>query len=277
MDNGKHSRQHRAGKLNVILHGALVYQREQPNQITAWIPKLDHHVYRAGNWLAETDLQPGHYLLEGVDPAETGAFDPMRNLILKPPQPNKPDESLVYANLIFPWPKKITSLRVAKIPEDFFKHSDELAVECNPQFAATLQILTYDFEDDTRLKLADATLKPSCGHYWEPVLIDGYINLHIFAAEDHFEQPSLAVEDFKTCAEMFGYKIRLPRPVPVSGVDHTEPPDGVAEEETEDLAPRTLRMGLLGRLVKQNGDANQAWFGDDALDGVPGGCWDLVC
>lgn len=278
MDSGSNSQQQRSGTLNVILHGALLYQRdEKANQITAWIPKLDpEHAYRAGNWLAETELRPGHYRLEGVENGGTGIFDPARNLILRPP-PRKPDEDQIFANLIFPWPKTITSLRVAKVQRNLFEHSDELVGESNQQNAATLQIFSYDFRDDTKLKLADAKLKPTGGHYWEPVFTGDYINLHIFAGEDHYEQPSGAVEEFGKCAEMFGYNIRLLRPVPASGVDDTEPPEGVAAEETEDLAPRTLRMALLGRLVTQKGDANQAWFGDDALDGNPGACWDFVC
>jgi len=49
-------------------------------------------------------------------------------------------------------------------------------------------------------------------------------------------------------------------------------PAGVAAEETEDLAPRTLRMARLGRLVTLNGDANLAWYGNDALDSDPSAC-----
>ena len=42
------------------------------------------------------------------------------------------------------------------------------------------------------------------GHYWEPVLTDGHINLHIFSAEDHFHKPSNAEEDFNKCVDLLG-------------------------------------------------------------------------
>jgi hypothetical protein len=268
--------QHQSGTLNVILHGFyLLEQDKKARQITAWIPKLDQHVYRAGNWLAEAALQPGHYQLEGVKVGGTGTFDPKRNLILKPP-PRKPDDGQIHAKLIFPWPETITSLRVAMIPRELFKAPDDIVGERDRQPLATLWVFTYKYDSDANLKLADAKLKPSGGHYWEPVSIHNHVNLHVFAAEDHYEQPSLAVPDFGECAEMFGYRIRLLRSL-LSGVRHTRPPHGVAQEETEGLAPRTLRMALLGRLFKQKGDTNQAWYGDEALDGDPLYCGFGIC
>jgi hypothetical protein len=278
MDNGKNSQQQRSGTLNVIFHGTVVYQRDAgAAQITAWIPKVDpEHVYRAGNWLAETDLQAGHYRLEGVETDATGVFVPEKNLILKPPR-RTPDEDQIHAKLIFPWPKTITSLRVAPVERKFFEHADDLVGESDQQHVAAVQVFTYDFEDDTKLKLANAKLKPSGGHYWEPVFTGDTINLHVFSAEDHYEQPSLAIQDFGKSAELFGYEVKLLRSLPMSGVHDTDTPKGVDPKETEDLAPRTLRLALLGRLVKGSGNANQAWYGDDALDGDPGACGGFAC
>jgi hypothetical protein len=277
MATRKSSPKHRSGTLNVVFHGTFVYQRDtKANHITAWIPTIDQHVYRAGNWLAETELLNGNYRLEGVAKDGRGTFDPARNLILKRPR-IKPDEGRMHAKLILPWPKTITSLRVATVAREFLQPSDELEGNSDPQHIATVQVFTYPFEDDTKLKLADYKLQPTGGHYWEPVFTEDSINLHIFSAEDHYEQPSLAITDFGKCAELFGYKLKLLQSAPTSAVHDTDTPKGIDRQETEDLAPRTLRMALLGRLVKQKGNANQAWYGEDALDGNPLGCGDFIC
>jgi hypothetical protein len=278
MSNGTNSQPNRSGILNVIFHGTFVFQRdEKAERITAWIPKLDpEHVYRAGSWLAETELQRGHYQLEGVETGGTGIFDPARNLILNPP-PHEPDEAEIHAHLTLPWPKTVTSLRIATISRRFFRAADELVDDRESQHAAAVQVFTYDFQDDNRLKLADCTLKPSGGHYWEPVYVGNYVNLHIFSAEDHYEQPSLAIDDFGKTAGLFGFKLSLRKSLPMSGVRDNETPEGVDPKETEDLAPRTLRLALLGRLMKQGGNANLAWYGNDALDGDPGACSGFIC
>ena len=263
------------GILNVIFHGTFVFQRnKEAKQITAWVPRLDHHVYRAGNWLAETELKHGRYMLRGVETSGEGEFDPARNVILEPP-PTVPTLEDVHAQLIFPWPKKITSLRLATIPLVDFDPPDEVEGNLDPQHLASVQIFAYDFRDDTLLKLTNGKLLPTRGHYWEPAFVQDnnpYINLHIFSAEDHYEQPSLAYEDFNTCVELFDYDLELKHAAPVCGVQGIQPPEGVDLEETEDLAPRTLRMALVGRMVKQDDNATHAWYGDDALNGNPHAC-----
>jgi len=46
------------GTLNAILHGAFAFVRDdERNQLRALIPAIDYHVYLAGSWLAETELQ----------------------------------------------------------------------------------------------------------------------------------------------------------------------------------------------------------------------------
>jgi hypothetical protein len=103
------------------------------------------------------------------------------------------------------------------------------------------------------------------------------VNLPTFSTEDHQVQP-YQVDDFNRCAELVGARVKLK---PGSGyqarsINANEPPPGVAAQETEDLALRPHRMARLGRLVAQSGDANQAWFEDDALDDGTAFCGDLV-
>jgi hypothetical protein len=98
-----------------------------------------------------------------------------------------------------------------------------------------------------------------------------FVNLHIFSTEDHYGQPFQAT-DFNQCVKLVGAKVKLGlnASYQTDRIDPNEPPDGVADQETEDLAPRTHRMARLGRLIARNGEANQAWYKDDALEtGTP--------
>jgi hypothetical protein len=236
---------------------------------------MHHHVYRAGNWLAETELRgrigskPVTYELLGVTPGGD-KFDPSLNLMVKPQQPSEP-QSHPYATLVFPLPEKITSLLRADLARSSFSSPQELAVD-GDQHISTVQVFTYDFPDENAVMLkAD----DGDGHYWQPVLVEDHINLHIFAAEDHYHKPSNAEEDFNQCAELIGLSLRLQtRSLPTSGLLASPPlPPGVDARETESLALRTDRLAKLGRLVLQkDGDANAAWFGNDALDGDVEAC-----
>ena len=256
--------------LNVALHGIFTFIRDKgANQILALIPDIGHHVCRAGSWLAETELTGAkEYELKGVQKTGSDWFDPRRNLIVK--FQKRPAEPQPLATLKFPFPKKITSLRVAELPPESFDHAEEPALNSNQQHLATLQVFTYDIADENQLflKAADGT-----GHYWEPVPTGNYINLHIFSAEDHLEKPSNSIEDFQKCTALLGLNLGLKRTLLASEIPiDSYLPAGVAAGETEDLAPRTLRMAQLGRLVTGHGDANLAWYGNDALDSNPSAC-----
>jgi hypothetical protein len=226
--------------------------------------KTDHHVYRAGNWLGETELSGGDYKLVGVNKGEEH-FDRTMNLVLK-------SERLVrhkaHATLRFPRPQAIASLRVANVPFDAFNPAEAKALKLDQKgvHIATLHVITYTFKDDNDLRLANAENLDD-GHYWEPAFDGSYINLHIFCSEDRFSTPSQASADFKACAALLGLKLELEYPYPVAmAANDVRLPSGVIAEETEDLPFRTLRMGRLGRLLRQGGDANLAWSGNDALD-----------
>jgi hypothetical protein len=267
--------------LNVIFHGACTFdQSREDDRILMSMAMMDHHVYRAGNWLAETELRgrkesdtdAAVYELVGVK-AGTARFKPelKQNLIVKT---RREDRSRVtpYATLRLPLPRTITSLRVAEIPRAAFTHPEELLTDGDPQHIATLQVFTYDVQDQNALSLQ---AHAGGGHFWEPVLMGHYINLHIFAAEDHFHKPSNAEEDFNESARLLGgVKLRLQTgSLRANGIlDVVGLPDGMAVEETETLALRTQRMARLGRIVKRNGDTNLAWYGNDALDGSDDAC-----
>jgi len=279
VDSQENSQHDGAGKLNVIFHGAFTFdQSSEPDRILALMPKMPHHVYRAGSWLAETELRGRTdsdavvYELLGVEPGgEKFRPEQNRNLMLKKPQLKDQPAVYPYATLKFPLPQKIASLQVAAIPRDAFTNQDDLLVD-GDQHIAIVQVFTYDIADQNELSLK---ARDGDGHYWEPVFTGDYVNLHIFAAEDHYHKPTNAQEDFNQCVSLLGgVNLRLQtRSLQTSGIlDTGRLPDGVVEQETESLALRTLRMARLGRLVSQNGDANLAWYGNDALDGDPEAC-----
>jgi hypothetical protein len=273
------------GTLNVIFHGSMTIYDNQKDEypIQALLPKnapknggsarSDRHVYRAGNWLGETELSDGNYKLLGVNGG--GAhFDRKTNLIL---QSESAVPAQAHATVSFPRPQAITSLRAANVPFDSFNQDDAKSLKLDQKgvHLAALHVFTYTFDDDNDLRLASADNKDD-GHYWEPAFSGNYINLHIFCSEDRFSTPSQASADFAACTALLGLKLELERPQPIAAApDDLHLPAGVIGEETEDLPFRTLRMARLGRLVKQNGDANLAWASNDALD-CPEACMPLL-
>jgi len=262
----------------VFFHGTFVFRDDQKhNVIEAVIPKIDHHVYLAGTWLGETALRKGDYELNGVATGK-GTFD--RSLNLSPPVSKSKSGSNshpVHATLRLPRPDKITSLSVTKVPFNSFDNAAGLKPKGRPQQIPTLQVFTYRIEDANNLLLKlqqnksqqdkSQQDKTGPGHYWEPVFNGDVINLHIFSAEDHCDGPPKVPVDFVTCMNIIGSQLTLTRIHPTSGISEDETlPAGVIPEETEDLEPRTRRMARLGRLLRENGDLNQAWYKNDALD-----------
>jgi hypothetical protein len=269
-----HSHNHGSGILNVLLHGAFTFiHDEDTRQIRTFIPKLDEHAYRAGSWLAETELRGASYRLSGVKAGGALRFNRDRNLLVY--YRHLPDSPAPYATLNFPETEQITSLRLAEVPRKFFSHSEDLVDRDKRQYVATLQVLSYEIEDENKLALKADTGED---HHWEPAFTGDHVNLHIFSSEEYHYKASNAREDFNACAELLGAKLQLDtRFLPAKGiVDADGPlPPGVSKEETEPLAARTLRLARLGRLVVQGGDANLAWYGNDALDGDPESCGSL--
>ena len=293
-----------SGVLNVLLHGAFTFVlEEKADQILALIPKLKNHAYRAGNWLAETELYGGPgatYELKGIKPGRAFHFKHKENLLVKfggalPAKPAR--HAKRYATLRFPKPKLITSLRVAEIPTAAFTNRRPLIVPGKTQHMATLQAFTYEIDNENELRL-EAVKSPQPralkleDHYWEPAFTGNYVNLHIFSSEDYYHKPSNADEDINQCVALLGVNLQVDvRYVPARGIDSTQEnlPPGVAPIETEDLASRTRGLAQLGRrlvqigrqhadaiVLVQNRDADLAWYGTDVLDGSGEACGDTV-
>jgi hypothetical protein len=272
-------------KFNVALHGTFAFV-EEGEQIRALIPKIKQHANRAGNWLGETELRGGAgatYRLNVPNQERRGRFDPDRNLFVR----YRKEERRPYLTLIFPWPADITSLRKAKVGRDLFADVTDIVSNNGKLHMSALQVFTYELDDFkwvNKLKLMSPGGRG--GHYWEPVVQMSrhngvnrrFVNLHIFSTEDHYSDPNQA-RDFNRCVELVGARVKM---TPEASYQTGEiqpnqlPPDGLSAAETEDLAPRTHRMGRLGRLISNKGEAVQAWYKNDALEMGTPECADFI-
>jgi hypothetical protein len=258
------------GKLNVILHGLLAFDQEtiEKEEIAVYIPNMgSEHLYKAGNWLAETTLAKGDFKLEGVLNGSTdNKLDKDRNIILGNVSVKKNPERPPYATLRLPYPSlPIQSLRRLTIRADGLDGKTKATVLRGRDAVqtATVQVLTYPFESDASLSLGD--------HPWEPVLEDGYVNLHVFSEPERNPTEKHLRDEFKDSIGLFeGVDLTLERPSQPADLDAERkeiPPPGVHELELEDLVQRQRRLAVLGRAIKESRDLNTIWDDPTPFDG----------
>ena len=233
-------------QLNIILHGLMgILERE--DGIMAFLPDvMPEHVYRAGNWLAEIELQPGIYELTGVD-AGTASIDRDKNVFVgdvgRPPTPGKEDVVIK-----LPRPAQIQSVRLATVlaGTDF---TGPDAARLQGSKMATAQVLRYETPNLPSVRLGT--------HPWKPPQDTEvtFANLHIFAEEEVAEQATdeHARTAFTRLLKSFaGLDVQLgPERIPV----FDEPPAGLTINvdplETEDLGRRQARLSDLGDILRQ--------------------------
>jgi hypothetical protein len=105
-------------KLNVILHGLFVLNITK-NNIQLLTPKIDEHIYRVGDWYYGKNyiacLDPGKYILQGVDNAGKAPILGTENIVLSQDDSQFDiDPSPSYFQIDLPFPEKITFLRSFK-------------------------------------------------------------------------------------------------------------------------------------------------------------------
>lgn len=234
-------------QVNVILHGLIaLYERPKQKQIVAFLIDLPAaHSFRAGNWLTEQTLLPGHYALEGV---KTGEARLSYTANLHVGQIDYPMglERSAHAVITLPFPGSVVATRRIKTePDKDFGGTDASKLR-HVQWMCPAQILTYDAE-----KLNDVRL---FRHSWEPLPCEGKdsLNLHIHAEEETPNQkPSNhGREAFRIMLKAFAdMDVELRNDKPIPDFDHKvdHPPDDVDPRETDDLSSRQTRLAEVGR------------------------------
>jgi hypothetical protein len=288
------------GTLHVIFHGTFLFHYDRNNlrngqpYIEVLIPRVEDHVLRIGNWLAEIDLS-GHrsvptFELSGVRPGGECNGNVSHNLVFDglPLKPRDQLEQLLVARLLLPLPRLIRSPRRSPAGPEHF--SDPALLPDDLREIATLQIFTYEIQKESELAIhsleapgmaATSTQSPA-GHHgqpvlWEPAFSDASFNLHIFAAPEQ-DRPAMHVSNaFSRLMGLFdGSMGRLSMvqfpPLSILDVSELGAVPGILVEETEDLAPRRRRLSQLGRMRKERRDLNLTWFSTEAFDDDPGSC-----
>jgi len=259
------------GKLNVILHGLFVFvHNDKKREITAYIPNMgSEHQYKAGNWLAETNLaEHGDFELQRVT-AGTDKLVPEKNLIVEGVRvpTNLHGHHSIYATLRFPYPAyPIKSMGRLVVPPGSIGGDDKQKIVGYSQeqalHSATVQVFTYDFDSDAELRLGN--------HPWEPVLNDGYANLHIISEPERRAPEHHVRQAFQASMALFvGLDVSLRRPMLPADLDgeKKELPAGVHELELQAVVRRQRWLSVLGRAIKDSRDLNGLWDDPTPFDG----------
>lgn len=232
--------------LNVILHGLFaIHERE--NDMVLFLPEVENiHVFRAGAWLAETQLNRGEisYSLTGVTTG-TERFSEASNILVPHREPAENASRDAYATILLPMPKAIASLRAVPIdPATELSGAD--AVRIQTAVFPTVQVLTYDVPDMDAVKLE--------GHDWQPSSDPAATiqNLHILSEEEASDKEH-ALLAFSKSAALLGIDLQLnePKQVPPFDSARDAPPEGVHPMELEDLVERQSRMRDYGEALRK--------------------------
>jgi hypothetical protein len=255
----------------VILHGLFaIGEDDQRNHIVVYIPNMgSDHLYKAGNWLAETTLAQGADLtLAGVDEGHED-FDPTHNIFLEGVQLGDATCcNRVYAVLRLPRPPlPIKSLlRIATSLDAIggdpsskgkIQTNNPARLECG-----TVQVLSYPFQSDSELHLGN--------HPWEPALDGSFVNLHIMSEPEKNPEQDHVRHSFQMAMGLFdGVDLSLLRPMQPTDLraEAAEIPDGVNALELQSLIQRQQWLAMLGRGIKERRDLNSIWYAPTPFGG----------
>jgi hypothetical protein len=228
--------------LNVVLHGLMAIC-EKGDKLLIFLPDVTEvHVFRAGSWLAETEIVPRAepYRLTGVTPDNAGV-DRATNLFLGDVHLPENANAAAHAVLELDRPKEMRGIRTVEItPDEDFEGRDLDRVTGSTRIA-TAQLLVYDCPDLSQIALD--------GHDWTPLEQPGTgaVNLHVFA-EEELPDEGTAEHALQAFADMVtgvtGLDLRLKRAqdVPDFDPDLDILPASVTPMETEDFSKRQGRL-----------------------------------
>jgi len=163
--------------LYVFLHGLTVVA-DRGTELLVVLPKVPGHVYKAGSWLAETDIAPGSKLrLLGVKAGNVTFAQKGFCIYL-------PDSSLTTrkraASLWLPRPKEILGLQLTQ-NTPYVARTKRSGPSGILMFngLSSVNVLVYDYADENEVRLE--------GHYWETCSTGGSTSLHIISTSEEPE------------------------------------------------------------------------------------------
>jgi len=285
------------GRLYLFLHGLTVIAERKgtpgtPDTFEIALPTVPGHVYKAGDWLAETTIENGNTLeLGGVTPGTASIYN--TGFLVDVPKLYPVTTNKRAATLFVDRPNEVLGLLLAR------KSGRLKATPANPATAfqdlAEVLVLVYDFSDENQVLLKN--------HYWQPSATGGAISLHVIATsevmegkqhEDDTQQALQAV--FQTPFPGIEYNPGPPKPLVASWVDpkHSDFGDlndrrggantrrqhhgeyvieqnnllAFARAELEHPASRAQRLNRLGRMYREKRRIEGLWHRPDPLDGA---------
>jgi hypothetical protein len=273
--------------LYMFVHGLTVVHKRpstpgNPDQIEIVLPNVHGHVYKAGNWLAETPIEIGSVLeLKNV----TGGNAPITGtgFLVDVPAQYPVTQLGRAATIVLPTPKEVLGLTLAVGKAAILTTVPEIDFDS----LADVLILVYDFAKETEVYLDK--------HYWQPYAVGGAMSLHVIATSEVEEGEEHIIATKAALAQIFQnfpgieYPKNAPRAVPAPWIDarnnvtYFGDLKGRREEggyilessgrlafslaELEHPASRAQRLERLGRMHREKSRIEGLWERPDPLSG----------
>ena len=293
-----------SGTLYVFMHG-LTTVSEDTGILEVVMPRVEGHVYLAGNWLQETDLKPGSApVLRGVK--DGGATFSSTRFTIRFTGCSLTTRARA-VTLWLPKPKAIFELLHSKPPRPLAPPlAPPPAAAPQPTYVAkrldngiefpelaTLHVLSYDYDDENEVFLE--------GHYWEPMPTGGAMSLHLISTSRVAEGAEHQVRTEAALSRLVrnypGLDFPAPSPAPpdwrsysaatpatLQQLNNLAPDQGdqfivapgrkfaFAQAELEPFTTRSTRLGRLGRMKQQGRPIGSLWEEPDPLGENPSNC-----
>lgn len=272
------------GRLYLFVHGLTVIVERKDKKLEIVLPRVQGHVFRAGSWLSETDIEPGNRI-ELLNVTEGSADIYKTGLLLDVPAPHNLTRRGRAATLVVPKPNEILCLLLAK-------EAGCLVGAAARQTLADVLVFVYQYNDENQVLLD--------GHYWQPSSTGDAISLHVISTseviegEDHEIRTQRALRDvFKSFPGTQYFQVapgswRDPQNAARFGnlgagrrvVDGrvVEPGNlfAFALAELEHPAPRLQRLNRLGRMHQEKRRIEGLWQRPDPLVSEMSSCGSMT-
>jgi hypothetical protein len=234
-----------ANQINVVFHGTFAFIN-WGTSIEVLVPDVMHHVYKAGTWEKEVDVEPDTtYNLAGVTVENT--VPPLEDLgiaVVKGKRKIRRDEDLIAFTVMLPPPFQFAGKRCFERSDgkSVFVGDDAIPDTKDRKSYATTHVVSYHCDDPEEVQLL--------GLDWTPEPDDdGNVNLHIFAepADAEMLDDGHVHNSFRETMHLFNANLGLRRQKNAT-FDECDCPDtvvidGLPVEQEQSLAARTALFG----------------------------------